>query len=122
MNAVALQEGDCVPPRKLKVFGFSMVRNEADIIPAFIRQAVELFDNFVFVDVLSTDGTAAFLDDAATRNENISIYRCRTKEKYQAAMMNALARDAVRAEADWVFFLDADESSSSRAVLSWKLV
>ncbi len=109
MNSDALQEGDCVPPPKLKVFGFSMVRNEADIISSFMRQAVELFDNFVFVDVLSTDGTAEFLDDAAKRNENISVYRCRTKEKYQATMMNALARDAVRAGADWVFFLDADE-------------
>jgi GT2 family glycosyltransferase len=86
-----------------------MVRNEADIMPVFLRQAIELFDRFVFIDVLSTDGTSELLREAASRDERIVIYKCRTKEKYQSAMMNALAREAVREGADWLFFLDADE-------------
>jgi hypothetical protein len=94
---------------KLKIVGFSMVRNEADIIPVFIRQAIELFDRFVFIDILSTDGTREFLRQAVEEYEHIVIYKCRTKEKYQAAMMNALAREAIRGGADWLFFLDADE-------------
>ena len=93
----------------LKIYGFSMVRNEADIMPLFFRQAVELFDEFVFVDVLSTDGTADILDDAAKQHGKIIVYKCQTKEKYQAAMVNIFARKAVSEGADWFFFLDADE-------------
>ena len=78
-------------------------------MPAFVRQAVELFDRFVFVDIMSTDGTAEVLTQAASEHVNIVVRKCRTKEKYQAAMMNYLAREAVREGADWLFFLDADE-------------
>ena len=86
-----------------------MVRNEADIMELFIRQAVELFDHFTFVDVNSTDGTQGMLAKAAGEQKNISVLSCATKEKYQAAMMNSLARQALGAAVDWIFFLDADE-------------
>ena len=81
-------------------------------MPAFVRQAVELFDRFVFVDIMSTDGTAEILKQAESEHVNIVVRKCRTKEKYQAAMMNYLAREAVREGADWLFFLDADEFAS----------
>jgi hypothetical protein len=99
----------------LRIVGFSMVRNEADIMPAFVRQATELFDKFVFVDILSTDGTGELLRRTAKEDECIVVYKCRTKEKYQSAMMNALAREAIREGADWLFFLDADEFVGSES-------
>jgi hypothetical protein len=94
---------------RLKIFGFSMVRNEADIMSAFVRQAIEMFDRFVFIDIMSTDGTRELLKQTEKEHSNIVVYECRTKEKYQAAMMNFLAREALRLGADWLFFLDADE-------------
>lgn len=96
-------------PSKFKIFGYSMIRNEADIASVFIRQAVALFDRFTFVDILSTDGTEVLLADAVRTQTNVFVLKCRTKEKYQAAMMNVLAREGVREGADWLFFLDVDE-------------
>ncbi|MBB4198051.1 hypothetical protein GGD83_001844 [Rhodoblastus sphagnicola] len=86
-----------------------MVRNEADVMEAFVHQAAELFDQFTFIDVLSTDGTQEMLIKASEEHKNITLLTCKTKEKYQAAMMNCLARKALRAGVDWMFFLDADE-------------
>ena len=76
---------------------------------AFVRQAIEMFDKFVFIDIMSTDGTSELLKQAEKEHSNIVVRKCRTKEKYQAAMMNFLAREAIRAGADRLFFLDADE-------------
>ena len=93
----------------MRIFGFSMIRNEIDIAQLFIRQIICLFDKFIFVDVMSTDGTQELLSEVARGNENIIVYKCSTREKYQAAIMNFLAREALRDGADWLFFLDADE-------------
>ena len=93
----------------MRIFGFSTIRNEIDIAQLFIRQSICLFDKFIFVDVMSTDGTQELLSDAARANDNIVVYKCLTREKHQAAIMNFLAREALHDGADWLFFLDADE-------------
>jgi hypothetical protein len=94
---------------RLTIHGFSMVRNEADVMDAFIHQAAVLFDHFTLIDVSSTDGTEAMLANATARHDNLTVLTCRIKERYQAAMMNFLARQSLRRGADWMFFLDADE-------------
>jgi len=95
--------------KPLKIYGLSMVRNEADIIGLFVAQAVGLFDKFLLVDVSSTDGTWEFLQNVVGEHLNLVLYKCRTKERYQAASMSALARLAIKEGADWLFFLDCDE-------------
>jgi glycosyltransferase involved in cell wall biosynthesis len=100
---------DAAKASKLRLSAISMVRNEADIVHAFMRQMSELFDQVMIVDVQSTDGTVEALAEIAKLSPDIEIYSCNTQERYQSAMMNHLARKAVSEGADWVFFLDADE-------------
>lgn len=94
---------------QFKTYVISMVRNEADIIEAFLDHALLIFDKLMIVDVQSTDGTSEILASFAKLNPNIKIYTIKTQEKYQSAMMNKLAREAFNKGADWVFLLDADE-------------
>ena len=92
------------------LYCISMVRNEADIIRIFLAQALSLFDKTFIVDIQSTDGTKELIESvAADADGRIVQFTCRTQERYQAALMNALARKAFAEGADWVFPLDADE-------------
>jgi hypothetical protein len=86
-----------------------MIRNDADILPYFLEQAKELFDFSYIVDINSNDGSLKLLSSSAESFSKIKVFKCQTREKYQSAMMNLLARIAFKNNADWVFFLDADE-------------
>jgi hypothetical protein len=92
-----------------KTYLLSMIRNDGDIIEAFLNHALSLFDEIMLVDVHSTDGTSEILSEYAKQNSNIKVYSIYTQEKFQSAMMNTLARRAFDDGADWIFFLDADE-------------
>jgi glycosyltransferase involved in cell wall biosynthesis len=96
--------------RALKMFVVAMIRNEGDIVDAFLSQATSLFDRLFVVDIQSTDGTRERLESFTRAGDGkMALFNCRMQEKYQAAMMNTLARKAFDEGADWVFFLDADE-------------
>src|ERR1043166_1142786 len=94
---------------ELRVYAISMLRNEADLILPFLNQAAELFDHLMIADIQSTDGTNEVIKEFLTIWPHISLFSCRTQEKYQGAMMRALADQAVRDGADWIFLLDGDE-------------
>lgn len=100
---------DAGKANSLKLYAVSMIRNEADIILPFLNQMAELFDKVMIVDVQSTDGTYETISKFSQSWPNIELYTCKTQERYQSAMMNLLAKQAVSEGADWVFFLDADE-------------
>ena len=87
----------------------SMVRNEADIFPAFLVRATALFDKLYIVDHQSTDGTRSMLERLATDCDRIKIFDFRYQAYYQSEISSCLARYAFQKGADWVFFLDADE-------------
>jgi hypothetical protein len=93
----------------MKIALISMIRNDADILPYFLEQAKELFDFSYIVDINSTDGSLKLLSSSAESCSKIKVFKCQTREKYQSAMMNLLARVAFKNNADWVFFLDSDE-------------
>jgi hypothetical protein len=93
----------------LKVYGISMIRNDADLMSAILNQAKELFDHYVIVDVQSTDGTSEVIEAYSKIWPHITHLKVRFEEKHQGAMMTALAQEAVDAGADWVFFIDGDE-------------
>ncbi len=92
----------------MKVYGVSMVRNEADIVRVNVLYHLALgFDRFLIVDNGSSDGTTEILKDLGrdprvrwTRDEG--VYR-------QAEITTGLAREALRDGADWVVPTDADE-------------
>ncbi|MEQ9039225.1 MAG: glycosyltransferase family 2 protein [Silicimonas sp.] len=88
----------------------SMVRNEGDIIRAFAGHLLALFDEVVFIDHMSDDGTAEFLHALASGNQRVKVIRLEEPAYIQSVAMTHVLRntDALR-EADWVFLLDADE-------------
>ena len=94
----------------MRVTAISMVRNEADVIEAFVRHHAEIVDELVVVDHRSVDGTDETLRALAAeglplrvRGEDSSVHR-------QNVVMTGLMREAAAdGGADWVLPLDADE-------------
>lgn len=97
-------------PGRHRLSVLSMVRNEADIIRAFAGHLLALFDEIVFVDHMSTDGTAEFLKSLADRNRRVRVLTLEEPSYIQSVTMTHMVRDcADLRDADWVFLLDADE-------------
>ena len=92
----------------MKVFGISIVRNEADIIRVNVLHHLSLgLDCLLIVDNGSSDGTDRELqrlsrDKRVRWRRNDSPYR-------QSEIITGLAREAFRNGADWVVPMDADE-------------
>lgn len=88
----------------------AMVKNEADIIRTFTRHILDLFDDIVIVDHASDDGTAEYLHALATANRRVEVLTLTEPSYIQSVTMTHILRDRPQVrEADWVFFLDADE-------------
>ena len=94
---------------RLRLHAVSMVRNDADILPAFLLQCQALFEQTSIIDVQSTDGTRARLDAFDAGRGLIEILTTIRRERFQSPMVNLLCRRAFARGADWVFLLDADE-------------
>lgn len=87
----------------------SMVKDEQDVIEAFVRHHADHVDGLLIADNLSTDHTRGILDDLAHEfplvviDDDDPAYR-------QSEKMTALAHRArVEFDADWIIPADADE-------------
>jgi hypothetical protein len=94
----------------MKLWGVAMVRNEADIIEAFVRHNLTALDGLTVIDHRSTDETPRILE--ALRAEGLSLVIA--SERRVGYCQDEVMTDAVRAAltatgADFVFALDADE-------------
>ena len=97
-----------------------MVRNEADIIEAFVRHNLAFVDGLAIFDHRSTDRTPAIL--AQLKAEGLPIMSLSDPEEgfYQASRVTTLARECfARTDAAFALVLDADEflRAESRAVI-----
>lgn len=110
MNALTrvstLPDGTDLAPRLAVV---AMIRNEADILPAFLSHIGALFDRALVIDHMSTDGSREILETARAAGQAVEIFTYGVQGYFQAALSNAFARKAFDEGADWAFFLDADE-------------
>lgn len=98
------------PRRKPKVWSVSMVRNEADIVEAFVRHNAAILDGMAIIDHGSIDGTLAILTDLARERFPIILIKSATPGYLQEQITTATARDVFRQTgADFVMPLDADE-------------
>ncbi len=94
----------------MKIVSVSMVRNEADIVEAFVRHHAPLVDTMLVVDHRSLDGTAEILGQLAGEGLSLSIRAGGSAVQRQSQVLTTLMREAVRdLGADWVLPLDADE-------------
>ena len=94
----------------MRLIAVSRVRNEADIIEAFVRHHARYFDLLVIDDDGSTDGTYEMLCSLQVAGLPLDVSRVPSTSGYeQSRHMTRLLRTAVDRRADWVVPLDADE-------------
>jgi hypothetical protein len=94
---------------RLVIACIAMIRNEVDILPAFLGHVAHLFDFALLVDHHSEDGSSDLLDRASADWPGLHVWRLTAPGYWQSAVMTALAQEAFRRGADWVVPLDADE-------------
>ena len=93
-----------------KVYGAAMVRNEADIIEAFVRHNLTVLDGLAVVDHGSFDGTSEILAALVAEGLPVAVVRDDSTGHHQGDVMTRLVRDVLaRTPADFVCALDADE-------------
>ena len=80
----------------MRLWGVSMVRNEADVIEAFVRHNLGVLDGLAIVDHGSFDGTTEIL--AELQREDLSLRIVRDDDgRLKAIVEDADANDAQRA-------------------------
>jgi|KBSMisStaDraftv2_1062788.scaffolds.fasta_scaffold45284_2 hypothetical protein len=94
----------------MKLWGVAMVRNESDIVEAFVRHNLTVLDGMVVVDHGSSDATLAILTALCNERLPLVVKRIESPGYLQAEVVTTAAREAfAAARADAVFPLDADE-------------
>jgi hypothetical protein len=94
----------------VKLWGVSMVRNEEDILEAFVRHNLTAVDGLIIVDHGSADATPGILKALCAERLPIVALRSDAPGYLQAEITTTAVRDAfARRGADAVFPLDADE-------------
>lgn len=88
----------------------AIVRNEADIIEAFVRHNLTVVDHLALIDHGSFDGTSEILAALVKEGLPLGVARDERIGFFQPEVLTPLARDILRdRNADFVFVLDADE-------------
>ena len=94
----------------MRLWGVSMVRNESEIIEAFVRHNLTILDGMLIVDHNSTDRTLAILTALCAERLPLVVKRHEAPGYLQAEITTSAAREVfARTPADFVFPLDADE-------------
>ena len=94
----------------MRLFGVAMVRNEADVIEAFVRHNLGVLDGLAIADHGSLDGTSEILARLQAEGLPLRVGQAAEAAFFQSRHMTRLAREALSGgNADFVFALDADE-------------
>ena len=108
----------------MKLVAVSVVKNEADIIEAFVRHTRTWVDWHLVFDHASTDGTREILGELAREGLPLSLFTDDELGNLQQARSHELTRRAWQDhQADWILPLDADEIvvASDRVALEREL-
>jgi methyltransferase family protein/glycosyl transferase family 2 len=88
----------------------SIVRNEMDLLPAWLGHTRALIDHCYIVDHLSQDGTHEYLKDYAAVDSSVRLYTFREQVYDRERIIRTLrARVIEETDAEWMFILDPDE-------------
>ena len=93
----------------MRVVGFTLVRNEEDVIEASIRHNLRFLDALAVVDHNSDDATPEILASLAREGLPIEVRRDDTLELRHAGMTTAGVRRVLAEGADLALPIDADE-------------
>jgi glycosyltransferase involved in cell wall biosynthesis len=100
----------------MKLVAIARVRNEIDIIEAFVRHHAHHFNKLIVLDDGSSDGTLQLLEKLKEIFPSLVVLRRPTIGYLQQQQMSLLLKMAVdRFGADWVAPLDADEFIETEA-------
>ena len=91
------------------VIGVCSVRNEEDVIEAFVRHTLFHLDRLLLVDNGSTDATPLILASLVEEGLPVEVHPDPRVGNWQSEISTSLMRRAVDAGARWVVPLDADE-------------
>lgn len=95
---------------EIKCIAISCVKNEADIIEAFVRQTLKYCQTLLILDHGSVDATPHILQALQREGLSLHVVRDNTLGHLQVHHIKILLDKAVfELEADWIFCLDADE-------------
>lgn len=94
----------------MRLFAISMVRNEGDVIEAFVRHTLDVVDGMLVVDHASMDDTSEILAKLRAEGLPLRVVSDTRAEFFQAERITTLAREVFEVDhADFVLPLDADE-------------
>ena len=100
-------DGRAAPPR---VWSVSMVRNEVDIVEAFVRHNATVLDGMAILDHGSADGTLEIVTALAREGLPVRLVQSAVPGYLQEEITTSLAREVfLGTGADYVLPLDADE-------------
>jgi hypothetical protein len=92
------------------------IRNEDDIVEAFVRHHAAMVDRLILLDNDSNDRTRAILQALKQEGLPITLFASRSIAFAEAAHNTFLARQAVALGADWIVCLDCDEFVDQRHI------
>jgi len=94
----------------MRLYGTAMVRNEADIIEAFVRHNLTMLDGLAIVDHGSGDGTSEILANLIAEGLPLTVIPSDAVAYTQSEITTKLVRDLfANTPADFAFVIDADE-------------
>ena len=94
----------------MRSVSFTMVKNEEDIIEAFVRHTLTQVDHLYVANNLSTDGTGDILDSLLAEGLALTVSVDAEQALLQNEKMTAMYRSYSRIDRfDFAFFLDVDE-------------
>ncbi|MEW9808614.1 glycosyltransferase family 2 protein [Mesorhizobium marinum] len=95
----------------MKIGAISMIRNEADIVEAWVRHQLAMFDYTIVADHMSNDGTYEFLRAVASADDRLRVLRYPETAYDQDLVLNFLRRQVLldAPDIEWMFICDADE-------------
>jgi len=94
----------------MKIISFSVVRNESDILEAFVRHHAAFVDRMVIVDHRSQDNSLEILEALKAEGLPVDVRSISDFSYDQAKIYTDIAREVVQQDSpDWVLPLDADE-------------
>jgi len=108
----------------MRLVAVSVVKNEADVIEAFVRHTRAWVDEHLIFDHDSTDGTRQILFDLVREGLPVRLFTGSAIANLQQSRSNHLASlGFAKYGADWVLPLDADEflMAQDRAALEFAL-
>jgi hypothetical protein len=113
MPSAARAEISCFSNRRgegtMKIALVSMIRDDVDIVRAFLRHAYELFDVGFLLDHRSSDGSQQIMRDFCVDLPGWNYFKLDFAGRHQREMSNIFMGRAFEAGTDAVVFLDVDE-------------